>query len=493
MRPAEKLESGAEDKPSRAPAFARARTLHKHLAAVNARNLPFEERLRFLDDAQPRVEAMLADLAAAYEQCPQPMSEHAREALALAQSLAFAYARGFRTAAGEAAGTTRKIAPLLFNGMRCVAGAMRASYRSYSRLPEGAWKQMHEMYLQAERDGVAAGVADAATRMSIHDLYCEALLVSLTDPYRLVPGEVERIEAMIRELRTPVTLGREAPETEATRHFLVECADDRAPHPLRDAAGRERHPDSRILDAGPLVDALRAMSPPSAGWPDTDERRVLAAKLLSLWDDPPRRTLDREPAEGTVAICVGVKPIASFVAHESEVDGEAETSALRQGLTMPLKALPEDESGELIPIHEWAVINVSAGGVRVRRNASTAYPITIGEVVGIRAPGKVQWRIGVTRWLTGLPEGTTEFGVQFFAYAVCAVWIKRAGSGGARTLGLLVANGDGRTDELLLAPAGTYTEGAEYELRGEDFRSRVRATTLVEGKPRFELFRVTAG
>ena len=78
------------------------------------------------------------------------------------------------------------------------------------------------------------------------------------------------------------------------------------------------------------------------------------------------------------------------MAHDAGVDGEAETKALRRGITMPLRALPEDESGRAIPIHEWAVINMSSGGARVRRTSTTSYPVTVGEIVGIRGPGKLR-------------------------------------------------------------------------------------------------------
>jgi hypothetical protein len=478
------------------PVFERGRVLLKHLAGVNGRSLPFEERLRVLEDASTRTEPILRALAEVYEDAPQPMSEHAREALTLARSLACTCARGYRIAAGDAstgpstAGAGRRRAPLMLKAMRYFTDAMRASYNSYSRLPEGAWKDIHELYIHAEREGAASGAADPHSRVSVLELYCECLLLSLTDPYRLVPGELERIEALIRELRAPVTLSRERPETRPTCHFVVECDEDRPPRPLRED-DQPAGSGTRILDAGALVDELRAISPLTSGWPDGDEGRHLAAKLAALWDDPPKRVFQRDAADGSVAICVGVKPIASFVAHETAVDGESEASALREGLTMPLRTLPEDESGQLIPIHEWAVINVSAGGVKVRRSASTAYPITIGEVVGVRAPGKVLWRIGVTRWVTGLPDGTTEFGVQFFANAVCAVWVRRAAPGSARALGLLVSDGEGESGELLLAPPGTFSDTAEYEIRGEDFRSRVRAAKLIEGNLRFELFRVS--
>ncbi|HSN22261.1 MAG TPA: hypothetical protein VLS49_16375 [Usitatibacter sp.] len=494
MDPSPKDDGAAHPRPTGAPVFERGRALLKHLAAVNARSLPYEERLRVLLDAGARTQVILHDLAKVYEGSPQPMGEHSREALALARSLAFTCGRGYRVAADQAiAGSnaaSRNEAPLILAAMRCIGDAMRGSYRSYSRLPEGAWKEMHDLYLQAERLGIVDVPADSHAGISVGAHYRESLLVSLTDPYRLMPGELEAIEALIRDLRAPVTLTRDRPATRRTCHFLVDCGEDRPPRPLGDGEPVAAGTTLRVLDTSAIVEALGAISAPVAGWPDGDERGHLAAKLAALWDDPPRRAQHRDEVEGSVAICVGVKPIASFVAHDTGADGERETSALREGLTMPLQSLPEDESGTLVPIHEWAVINVSPGGVRVRRSASTAYPITIGEVVGIRAPGRVQWRIGVTRWITGLPDGATEFGVQYFANAVCAVWLKQAIPNSVRKLALLVAQGESSSDELILAPGGTFVDGAEFELLGEGFRSRVRAVKLVEGNVRFELFRV---
>jgi hypothetical protein len=187
---------------------------------------------------------------------------------------------------------------------------------------------------------------------------------------------------------------------------------------------------------------------------------------------------------------VGVKPIAHFVAHDATADGEMETRALRDGITIPLRALPEDEGGRMIPIHEWAVINLSAGGLRLRRRAATGYPIVVGEVVGIRAPGKALWTVGVTRWIGADEEGTTEFGVQFFAEAACAVWIRGIEAASTRKLGLLVSEGDQGEGESLLAPPGTHGGGGPYDVRGEGFRTRMRSVKLVEANSRFELFRV---
>jgi len=441
------------------------------------------DRHERLLELESRAESALRELAAIYSPAAQPMESHERDALALARALALALARGWKSQATQ---SKAKVAVPVIKAMSYLADAMRASYETYSKVPDGTWREINQLFHFAQVKGVATSVASAQSGMSIADFYGECLLLSLTDPYRLARGELAAVVALIRALKVPVSLGREAPETRATCHFIA-CDGDSPPRPVRDSGGEALPSGAYIFDTTAIVDPLRAML--DAG--TAGEGRPLIARLVTLWEDPPRRAFRRDPAQGSVAICVGVKPIAHFVAHDAGVDGEAETKALRTGITMPLRALPEDESGRAIPIHEWAVINMSSGGARVRRTSSTSYPVTVGEIVGIRGPGKLRWIIGVTRWVTGMEDGTTEFGLQFFANAVCAVWVRDAASS-ARRLGLLVTEGSDDSTESLLTPPSTYAELAEFELRGEGFLSRVRASRLVERNASFDLFQVVA-
>ena len=475
-----------------------ARALAAYLAVLNRSALPLDDRIRVLQLAWPVANQALDSLDRIYEKAPQPLDERTREALALARGLAAQAAIGYRVAMEDAAASPDRSrdALLALRDVESLARGMRSSYISYSRLPAGTWREMHALYLRAESAQLHDEAVDPVSGMSVKEAYCETLLLSLTDPYRLLPGEVEAIVTLLRSLTARPGITKDHPGTRATAHFLVPCGQDNPPRAARE--GEEIDSAARILDANAVVSALRARrreleyagATTAEGGGIGPDRLALLVKLIALWDDPPKRAFRREPAQGSVAICVGVTPIAQFVAHDATIDGEAENRALREGITMPLRTLPEDESGRLVPIHEWAVINLSGGGLKVRRNASTAYPIAVGEIVGIRAPKKPLWTIGVVRWITTTDEGTTEFGVQFFADAACAVWVRAAAASSPRHLGVLLTGGDTEAGESLLTPAGTYSERGEFELRGEGFRSRVRAAGLAEGNARFQLFYV---
>lgn len=487
---------------------ARGEQIVAKLTRFNRTPLTPQGRLEAMDALEPGVNQILADLNVRLVAAAQPLSVEDRLASFIARDLADGMAEGYSLAATEwpqegARASRPALGPVLMKAVRFAAAALHTTFLSYARVPSGAWRKLHALYLMAERRGVATGAADPQSRRSVTEAYGEALLVALTDPWRLRPGEVDRIVALLRPLRVAPTIGREPPATHATAHFIVPCDIDQAPRSAMLADEDAGGPNWRILDANPVVDALREIlaelntgrrTPPALATVTREEARSLVERLIRLWDNPPKRAYRRETASGSVAICVGVKPIAHFVAHDAMGVEEdvAQAEALRKRLTMPLKALPEDEEGNLIPIHEWNVVNLSAGGMKVRRSASTSHPIAVGEVVGIRTPGKALWTIGAVRWINGLDDGGTEFGVQFFAEAACAVWIKRPVPSSPPRLGLLVTSGYDAAAEALLAPRDTCRSGEPLDLRGEGLRYRVNVTEALERTAAFELFRFEA-
>lgn len=481
------------------------RALTDFLAALQRAELSVQDRLQVLEALRGPVLRMLVDLDVILCAAPQPLRIEDRDVLFLARQLAEAMAKVYERAVAQWPQAPRRerppLAPALLHAVQFAGEVLLASFRSYSRVPEGSWKRLHAFYVAAESQGVATGTADAGSRQSVTDAYGEVLLVAVTDPYRLPPGELDRVLSLLRRLRAPVTLTREPPASRPSGHFLVAGDVDQAPRSAMVADEDAGGPNWRFLDANPVVERLRELmgdldagrSPAAvAAWPAESAREALV-RLARLWEDPPQRAMRRDSGSGSVAICVGVKPIAHFVAHDAGTDEEAESAALRERLTMPLRALPQDEAGQLIPIHEWNVVNLSAGGMKVRRTAATSHPIAVGEIVGIKTPGKSLWTIGVTRWITALDDGTTEFGVQFFADAACAVWMKVPSPSVPPRLAILVTFSEDANAEALLAPAGAYVPGLEVEVRGEGLRYRARAVEAIERNAHFDLFRIAAG
>lgn len=482
------------------------RKLANHLAAVNRSKVELEIRLQILEIYRPVAAIALEELDAVYAKSSLPLTPRAREALVAARDLAAELAVGYKIAILEksgkliAFGAKKQLPGLIVRAMDYLCAGLLASYKSYTPVPQGIWREMHELYLHADREGVAREPGDAESKASAFDLYTEALLLALTDPYRLVQGEADRILAQARAQRGGVTLGRERPATRSGGHFLVPCDTDRPPKPMLSANEDAGGPNWRLLDANPVVDRLRmkkqaaetgnvSATMSKAMGPDG---LALLGRLVTLWGDPPKRTQRRNAAETTVAICVGLKAIGHFVSFEPHMDPEEEAEALRKGITMPLMALPTDDASQAIPVFEWDVVNESRGGLKVRRMGATQQPIGVGEVVGVKLMDRSRWTVGVARWITVFDEGGMEFGIQFLGRMAKPVWVQPTITSAPQAkLGLLLAYGEdsGETDSLLTLP-NTFSDLREFELSEEGNVTCVRATSLIEKTGRFELFHV---
>ena len=477
-----------------------------NLVAMNRAKVEFDDRLQLLEAYRPIAHVVFDELDDVYGKSALPLSAKAREALALARELSNEFAFGYKILILEktgkllAFGAKKQMPFLVCRAMEQLAMLLRASYRSYTPVPAGLWREMHALYLHAEKDGYAADAANPETKASITDVYTEALLVSLTDPYRLIPGDVDRISHVVASNRGAVTLGQARPDTRPGAHFLVPADTDKPPKPLLSANDDAGGPNWRLLDANGMVERLRsrrqametgnvsatmsrAMSP---------DAMILLGKLITLWGDPPKRTFRRDPMDTSVAICAGMRAITHFLSLEPGAGSVREAEAIQRGITIPLISVPDDEISKGMNVNEWEVVNQSAGGLKVRRAGSSAQAISVGEVIGIKFMARAQWTIGVVRWLTMLDDGGMEFGIQFLAPAARCVAVQPTiTNAGQVRPGLLLAEDSGfeSADSLLTMPA-TYSDLREFEIEDGGNVSRVRATSLIEKTGRFELFHV---
>jgi cyclic-di-GMP-binding protein len=477
----------------------------RHLGALNRTKVDPDDRLAILELYQPPVALLLEELDAIYGKSILPLPPKAREALTAARTLAAEMAAGFKivlidkTSKRLAFGVRRQLPQLIFGGMRFHARQLVAGYKAYAAPAEGVWSEMHRLYLLAEQEGLAAEPVDPQTKESIFDVYTEQLLLALTDPYRLVQGDLERVVAQLRAVRTPVTLGRERPPTRQSAHFLVPCDTDRPPKPLLSANDDPGGPNARLLDTNALVDRLRqrkqAVESGNASAATSKalgaEGIALLGKLISLWGDPPKRAHRRDPMDTSVAIVIGLKSIAHFVTNVPKPD-PAEAEKIRAGITMPLPVVAGDEESKTHPVHEWNVVNQSRGGLKVSRTSPALQPLLVGEAVGIRFMSRPCWAVGVVRWLTTVDEGRgMEFGVQFLAPDARMVWLQPVTGATPQAKQALLLPENPAAAEALLTPLNTYSDLREYEMREEAQVSAVRATALIEKTARFELFRVS--
>jgi hypothetical protein len=184
-----------------------------------------------------------------------------------------------------------------------------------------------QLYLHAEQEGVEGG-RRRGREVTVHDVYCEALLLSLTDPTGWC-GELDKVIGPDAQLARPRDLHSRGPATRHRRGTSWCRATDRPPKPMigpqEDAGG----PNWRLLDANAVVDRVRAkkQARETATRVGHDEQ-VWGSKGLMMLGAPwrhsgaihPSGQLAPQTDDSSVAICVGIKAVTHFVSFEPRMD-----------------------------------------------------------------------------------------------------------------------------------------------------------------------------
>jgi len=472
--------------------FESGRALHRQLLGTNRSECDVDARLEILDACRAAVTPILAELEAIYSAARLPLPPGPRSALGLARDLVTELAIGYRIVVVDSAGkllaNKKYLGTQLLRIMQFTVARLAAAYKSYTPVPTGTWAELHEIYLMAEKLGVARDLLDPEAGGSTADLYIDAMLLSLTDPYRLAHGDCDRVLKLLRAHRGHPPLTQTRPNTRPGGHFIVPCNTDKPPKPSIGKMDDTGGPDWRLLDANAVAEKLFKLLKAGAQGqaPLKKADAELIAKLTRLWSDPPKRTSRRDPGQNTVAISIGIDGVGHFLSLESKIDLAQEDRNLRKGITMPVAPHPVDDQSEPIPVFEWDIVNESAGGLRVRRMERTEQPIAVGEVAGIKMHGKPHWAIGVVRWVTVFDDGGgMEFGLQFLApmgrKVIVSAWGAPSGTG------ILLQKDDG---PAVLTSPNAFSGQREIELDDAGDQQLVKPAEVVELTQRFEIFKV---
>ena len=484
-----------------------ARQVHEHLAAVNRAKIPAEERVALLEVYRPVLGTLLDELEHVFAYAPLPLTGRQHEAFELAQGLARECANAYKLFIVEKTGKmlafgAKKAMPLpMFRAMQYVRHVMMQSYKTYYPIPAGTWEELHRLYAWCEENALLAEVPDPESKLSIQDLYVEAVLLALADPYRLMPKEAEKVLEILAQHRGLCVLGAGRPDgVEANRIFVVTLDSDRAPRLLTNAVKDPGGKQLRALDATAIVARLEQKLAAQGGNREalarsraTHDLIDLMQRLTRLWGDPPKRQFRRNAADSSVALCAGIKAVAHFAELALRENPMDEATAIAAGVTLPLLKLPDDPLSKKIGVEEWMVLNQSPSGLRLHREPGGTVAGSVGEVIGVRFLGATTWNVGVVRWLNMLDNNELEFGLELIAPIAEPIQIEPTIASNGRSnpallLPRLLSEGEG---EAVLAYPDTFSDLREFDLRGDRGTDTVRATTLIEKTARFDLFQFT--
>ena len=481
-----------------------ARALLEHITTLNRSKMSADERFELLETYRPVVLTLLEELEHVFAYSTLPLPTKQREAFELARGLAAECAIAYKLLIVDKAGKliafgAKKSMPLpLHRALQYTGRTLNQAFKTYYPAPAGAWRDLHQLYAFAEEQGLLGEIVEPESKASLLDIYCEPILLSLADPYRLMYREADKVLELMVQYRGTVSLSSQRPESiDPAKVFIVALDSDRAPRLMSIAIKDPPGQVLRLLDLTKLVEKLKQRIQALANNRDAANRSKashdttdLLARLLKLWGDPPKRQFRRNPSDTGVVLCSGIKAIAHFANLSLREDTSAQAAAIQDGSTMPLLRIPDDPVSKALGVEEWTVLNQSANGLRLHREPGGSVGVTVGEAIGVRFAGGQAWNIGVVRWLNVLENNDLEFGVELIAPSAQPIEIEPTISNNSKVqpalrLPSMLAEGE---SETLLTYPDTFSDLREFELNDGSVRTLIRATSLIEKTSRFEIF-----
>ena len=482
--------------------FDSTRAVCDSLARLNRTRLPVDERLKLLEIYQPVLNRLRAEIAEDYNKAPLPLPATSRQAVNLARELLIEEAYAFKVALLEKSskmrlfGARKQLVPLIEQVMRTLSGALTLSYQSYLPTPAGVWHEMHELYRYAaqqklleDEDPLSPLSGVGASAGSVGVIYKQAVLLALTDPYRLPRVELPEVIRIAAQL-APLTELRFGALPGTQQLFVIHPETDKPPKPaMQPGTDNELRGIEWIVGTVLLVHRLSEV----VAQLESEDQPIrnadalfsvpkdLLDRLIQCWGAPPKRVFRRQAGQATVQICSGINRICRLLGGAAQKGGARETSR------MNIPAFSDE------PLPEWDVINQSAGGFKLRGQPAGESGINVGEIVAVQHRGMPGVSIGVIRWAQTFEDDSVEFGVQMLGPRAEAVSLEPVAGGRGTQKALLLPDIPAlQQPAAIVAMPGNYQPEREFVLVLTKQVDTIRAAELLEKTACYELFRFVA-
>ena len=402
------------------PLIDSARGIYAAMYGSNRIRLDDDERFKLLEVYRERLYPVLVALSADFNEVRLPLSETARESANLSRDLLIEYAYGYKIILLEKANklllfsAKRQLPTLLHRAMSALSDLLTLSYKTYTPTPAGVWHEIHQIYHYAQFHGLhdqpLDGGRNAESSPPISLVYKQALLLALADPYRLMPGEVDKVASIVAHFSGGAIIMPYSAELAGAGAFLVQSDSDRAPKALAGATNITPAPIDKVISTANLsftltelthqLDsgiALKTLAVPFVG--TAAQASDLLRRLSRAWSLPAKRGFNRQPTAAVAEICAGIKSLNHYLMLQLNPALSAEQARVQSAATLSFKAVAAGSRGEVRPdylTNRCEILNQSATGLALRKTPDSKPLVAVGEIIGVKLPDHDSWSIGTT-------------------------------------------------------------------------------------------------
>jgi len=322
-------------------------------------------------------------------------------------------------------------------------------YRFYRSVPDDLFSELHQLYRIARHHGLldvaTEGEAESEVLFTSATIYHAALLLSLTDPFRLAEGEVGLLNDVLKQHAEQCrVIPGNSWSGKSEGLFFVDLKNGGPPASCLHLESPVDGEEPYLLDARNALAAVRERlaQTPAKVRQQIPEAMVLR-RLLPEQADPRKTREARHPDSRWVELLLGLENIHAY----------QETLARKPGAAQD----PAREYREPSPCR---ILDSSEGGMRLAWDDGGAGDARVGELLGVVEDGR-RLQLAIIRSIRVYREGGMEIGVQLIPGNTAPVYCRALeydDDPSQRALFMAASEDEGVTATLVMAK-GLYTRG----------------------------------
>ncbi len=345
-------------------------------------------------------------------------------------------------------------------------------YKTFSASHHDYWEQLHKLYRYAEdnrltKNSVTDELQTNKRKTTINDEYLHGLLLYLSEPYHLRPGEIEEVNQHLKQWHHLAVLNKISDPSELGANkdlIIVELDQNDPPTTLGKSPLIKDLQNCRILDASKLLEQLNQQitdrieqKNPGNSKPEMGLIRInLLRRLIESWGQTKKRRFPRNNLAEKVNITIGLHQTHKQLVYEQHIKHLDTNKDIYSGFFTK----PEFEVNEVVDVNKkdsdvwstvynwtnsdvtdvdtaspsqkritelrvkqenWTLLNESAAGFCVMSVEKQSNKIQVGEIISLQRKNSNQRIIGLVRWIKAYGDCGIQIGGMMMAPSALSV------------------------------------------------------------------------
>jgi len=451
------------------------RLVFKAVVEINRLDMPVPQRYKAMELLRKPCHYIVESLEKHFAGRPLPLNQRNRKISELARALLSELAVGYKIIARQTEMSSRPDLKLLTCALHRTMSyqglLLLRAYQVYAPYPRGIWKELHTIYHFIESyDLLNQVIKDPLNLLpgnsNIDDLYKKILLLSLSMPYRLHRGEIDKVCNLLNQFVSFTRIDKVTEGSPPAGLFIIDLSSDSQPGYLAMRQSND-YRSCRLLNTSKMVVNINedVQSPDSALLRTASHDLVM--RLLAAWSVLSKRSFSRIQRDNSFAnVAFGLSAAHHFVSGEqifspltdgSNTDPAANAKIADYHSTRvhaisdvttgpdlwnmnytysendPTRAAPNTASlstqtassqGFEYETIKLGMSNVSAGGYCLVSQENINFSAHVGDLLAVRDTEDMplkQWGIGVVRRMLSKRNGSIELGIEMLTPNAVAV------------------------------------------------------------------------